>query len=153
MVTVRGNASKRIRYAELVADVNLDQAVTVSGAAFNINIDAKAKPKDPSTYKLVGQSVPRADLAEKILGRATYATDIRVPGMLHGRVVRPGAIGSSLVHVDDTAAKKISGFVQTVTKGNFVGVVAATEWAAIKAARELKVAWGPSAVSLPSNIH
>ena len=153
VVGVRGNSSKRITYAELVADVNLDQPVTVSGSAFNVNIEGKGKPKDPSTYKIVGRPVPRADLAEKIFGKATYAPDVRLPGMLHGRVVRPSGIGSTLMSVDDSAAKKVPGYLQTVTNGNFLGVLASTEWAAIKAARELKVTWSAAGVSLPANLY
>ena len=99
------------------------------------------KPKDPSTYTIVGKPVPRADLPPKILGHFKYVTDVRVPGMLHGRVIRPSGVGATFVSVDETPAKAIPGFVKTVVKGNFVGVVAENEWAAIQAAKAVKVTW------------
>ena len=93
------------------------------------------KPKDPSTYTIVGKPAPRVDLPPKILGHFKYVTDVRVPGMLHGRVIRPSGVGATFVSVDETPAKAIPGFVKTVVKGNFVGVVAENEWAAIQAAK------------------
>ena len=85
--------------------------------------------------------MPREDLPPKILGHFKYVTDVRVPGMLHGRVIRPSGVGATFVSVDETSAKAIPGFVKTVVKGNFVGVVAENEWAAIQAAKALKVTW------------
>ena len=108
-------------------------------------MEGRGKPKDPATYSIVGQSVPRIDLAPKILGRATYSTDVRVPGMLHGRVIRPAGAGATLESIDESSVKHIPGYVKTVTKGNFVGVIAETEWSAIRAAKELKVNWSAPA--------
>ena len=68
--------------------------------------------------------------------------DFRVPGMLHARVLRPGAVGASLLSVDDSAAKKIDGFVRSVRKGDFLAVLANTEWGAIKAMRAVRTQWG-----------
>ena len=70
---------------------------------------------------------------------------MRVPGMLHGRVVRPSGVGAKLVKVDEDSVKGMPGYVQTVVKGNFVGVVAENEWAAIQAAKKLKVTWSAPA--------
>jgi len=67
--------------------------------------------------------------------------DVRLPGMLHARVVRPDDLGAKLVSFDDSAAKRVGGFVQTVRKGDFIAVVARSEWGAVKAARALKVNW------------
>ncbi len=112
--------------------------------AFALKVDPKAPLKPASAYRVVGQSVPRVDIPDKVTGKFIYAHDFRLPGMRHARVVRPDAFGAPLVSVDDSAARKVSGFLQTVRKGNFLAVVAQTEWAAIKAARALKVTWGPA---------
>jgi nicotinate dehydrogenase subunit B len=141
VVSVKADPARKISYADLAASGDLDEALKVSGEGFGLNVEGLGKPKDPSTYTVVGQPVPRVDLAPKILGKWQYVTDVRVPGMLHGRVIRPAGVGAKLMGVDDSAAKKIGGYVQTVTKGNFVGVVADNEWAAIRAAKALRVNW------------
>jgi CO/xanthine dehydrogenase Mo-binding subunit len=153
VVSVRGDAAKRVTYAEL-ASANLDaaagaDALKVSGAGFALNVEGSAKPKDPSTYTVVGTSVPRVDMAPKVLGTYRYITDVRVPGMLHGRVVRPAGVGATLVNVDDSTVKSIAGYVKTVSDKNFVGVVCETEWAAVKAARALKVTWSAPLQAFP----
>src|SRR5262249_28278401 len=100
-----------------------------------------AKAKDPATYKLVGKSLARVDIPDKITGRFTYMQDFRVPGMLHGRVVRPAAIGAKLESVDERSVADIPDLVKVVRDGNFLGVVAKSEWGAIKAAQEIKATW------------
>ena len=105
--------------------------------------------KDVNAYSIVGQSVPRVDLPAKATGELVYVHDVRVPGMLHGRVVRPpyagvdaGAfVGTSLIAVDEASVKHIPGLVAVIRIGDFVGVVAEREENAIKAAAQLKVNW------------
>jgi nicotinate dehydrogenase subunit B len=114
----------------------------VGGKSFALTID-HTKPatfKDPKDYKLVGQSVPRVDIPDKCTGRFSYMHNLRLPGMLHGRVVRPPSVGAKLEKVDENAAKEIPGVVQVVRDGNFLGVVATNEFAAIKGAEKLKSA-------------
>src|SRR5260370_585172 len=111
--------NKRVSYGELVG-----------GQAFSLQLD-HAKPaagKDPKDYKLVGKPVPRVDIPDKVMGRFTYMQDFRVPGMLHGRVVRPPAIGATLESVDEASIKDVVGVVKVVREGNFLGVVAESEW-------------------------
>jgi nicotinate dehydrogenase subunit B len=139
--SAKGDASKSVSYAELVGAGDLNDTLKVSGDGFSLNVVGSGKPKDPSAYTIVGKPVPREDLPPKILGHFKYVTDVRVPGMLHGRVIRPSGVGATFVSVDETPAKAIPGFVKTVVKGNFVGVVAENEWAAIQAAKALKVTW------------
>ncbi|MBZ5603923.1 MAG: molybdopterin-dependent oxidoreductase [Acidobacteriia bacterium] len=153
IVSVRGDASQKISYGALVEGHELGEALRVSGNGFSLNVEGSAKPKDPSTYTVVGKSVPRVDLPPKLFGRAIYSTDVRVPGMLHGRVIRPAGAGSTLAGVDDRAAKKIPGYVKTVTKGNFVGVVAENEWSAIRAAGAVKVNWSAPAAAFPDDLY
>ena len=110
---------------------------------FSLKLDhAKpAKFKDPKDYKIVGKPIPRVDIPAKVTGRFTYINNLRVRGMLHGRVIRPPSVGAKLESVDESSIKNIAGIVRVVREGNFLGVVAQTEWAAIKAARDLKASW------------
>ena len=126
---------KRVTYGQLVG-----------GKAFALKLDhAKpATPKDPKTHKIVGKSIPRSDIPGKVLGTFTYIHDFRVPGMLHGRVVRPPAVGAKLESVDESSVSKIPGFIRLVRDGNFLGIVAQSEWAAIRCSRELKATWSKS---------
>ncbi len=139
--STKGDASKSVSYAELAGAGDLNDALKVSGDGFSLNVVGLGKPKDPSAYTIVGKPVPREDLPPKILGHFKYVTDVRVPGMLHGRVIRPSGVGATFVSVDESPAKAIPGFVKTIVKGNFVGVVAENEWAAIQAAKAVKVTW------------
>ena len=153
IVSVDGDAAKSISYGALAGGSAFNEALRVSGGGFALNVEGKGKPKDPVNYTVVGQSVPRIDLPPKILGRAIYSTDIRVPGMLHGRVIRPNGAGATLVGVDESSVKGIPGYLKTVAKGNFLGVVAENEWAAIRAAQDLKVNWSSAAASFPDDLY
>ena len=113
----------------------------VGSKDFALKLDKDAKTKDPASFKMVGKPIPRLDIPEKCTGRFTYMQDARVDGMAHGRVVRPPALGATLQSVDENSVKDIPGFVKVVREGNFLGVVAETEWGAIKAARSLKATW------------
>jgi CO/xanthine dehydrogenase Mo-binding subunit len=105
--------------------------------------------KDAADYRVVGKSAPRVDIPAKATGALTYVHDVRVPGMLHGRVVRPpypgrdtgSFIGSSLLDVDESSIAGLPGNVRVVRQGDFVGVVAEREEQAIRAARLLKLQW------------
>jgi CO/xanthine dehydrogenase Mo-binding subunit len=142
VISVRTDPSKRVSYGELAAGASLgDQPLKVSGAGFGLNVEGTAKPKDPRSYTVVGTSLPRVDEAPKIVGQYQYVTDVRVPGMLHGRVVRPAGVGARFVSVDESSVARIPGYVKTIVKGDFVGVVADSEWAAVNAAKALKVNW------------
>lgn len=149
IVSVVNDATRRVSYGELAGASDLTDALKVSGQGFGLNVESGAKPKEPARYTVVGTSVPRVDLPPKILGRAQYVTDVRVPGMLHGRVIRPSGVGATLIEVDESSATRIAGFVKTVVKENFVGVVADSEWAAIRAARALRVTWSPPHWAFP----
>ncbi|HEX4519757.1 MAG TPA: molybdopterin cofactor-binding domain-containing protein [Gaiellaceae bacterium] len=136
-VSVAGNPSQSVSYATLVG-----------GALFNLPITGKATPKPYTAYKIVGTSVPRVDIPAKVFGTFTYTQDIRVPGMLYARVVRPPTLDSKLVSIDGWPGGKPANVVQVVQKGNYVAVVATTEWDAIIAAGTIKVTW--DVVPLPS---
>ncbi|MEO9162358.1 MAG: hypothetical protein ABI349_08205 [Casimicrobiaceae bacterium] len=109
--------------------------------ALEVPFDEKVELKSPETFKIVGKPIPRLDIPGEVTGEFTYMQDFKVRGMLHGRVVRPTAMRAKLGSVDDGAARKIPGFIKTVVKGNFVGVVAETEWGAIMAMEAIKCKW------------
>jgi nicotinate dehydrogenase subunit B len=117
---------RTISYGEIAADVDLKREAT-----------AKAKPKTPAGYRIVGQPVPRHDIPAKVTGGAAYVQDMRPAGMLHGRVVRPPRYGSTLESVDEAAAKALPGVVAVVRDGSFLGVVAEREEQAVKAREAL----------------
>ena len=123
--------ARRVGYGELATAMPLALAV-----------DPKIVLKKPADYQWIGKPIPRVDIPGKLTGEWTYVHDFRVPGMLHARVLRPGAIGASLLSFDDTGAKKVDGFVRTVRKGDFLAVLAKTEWGAIKAMRAVRAQWG-----------
>jgi len=121
----------------------------VAGDHVRLSIDNDAVLKPAADYRLVGSSRPRVDIPEKATGRWTYVHDVRVPGMLHGRVVRPpyagfdhgDYVGNSLISIDEASVAHIQGLVGVVAIGDFVGVVATREEIAIEAAKSLKVVW------------
>ena len=111
--------------------------------------DPKAPLRPPASYTIVGQPLPRPDVPAKCSGRHRYVHDQTLPGMLHARVIRPAAIGSTLVSIDESSIRAIPG-IRIVRVGSFVAVVSADEWAAIRASRELKVSW-TEAATLPGS--
>ncbi len=141
VVSVPGNPSKRISYAQLIGGKRFNVSIQAEGRGNDLKLAQDVKAKDPKQYTTVGKPVPRFDLPPKVTGEAVYVHDMRVPGMLHGRVIRPPTISTAPVSIDESSAKQIPGFVKVVREGNFVGVVAKTEWAAMQAAEKLQVTW------------
>ncbi len=136
VISSKSDASKKVSYAELVG-----------GKKLNVSLDPRAKVKDPKDYTVLGTSVPRYNLVDIATGRFEYVHTKRVPGMLHGRVVRPPAVGAKVLSIDDSSVANYPG-AKVVRKENFVGVVAPKEWDAIQAAEKLKVTW-TTGVGLP----
>jgi nicotinate dehydrogenase subunit B len=116
-------------------------AALIGGRRLALKIDPKAPLRDPAGYTVVGKPVLRADVPGKCTGRHVYVQDFTLPGMLHGRVIRPPAMGAKLLSVDESAIRAIPD-VRVVRVESFLGVVAKSEWAAVRAARELKATWG-----------
>jgi nicotinate dehydrogenase subunit B len=138
---IRGRDNRSVSYGELIADKTI---------RLELADDVVVKAVD--AYTIVGQPVPRVDVPAKATGELVYVHDVRVPGMLHGRVVRPpyagvdagDFVGTSLIAVDETSVRDIPGLVKVVQIGDFVGVVTEREENAIKAAAQLKVSWKPT---------
>lgn len=130
---------KRLSYGELVA-----------GDMLHVQAQPKSKLKNPATYKVIGQSVQRVDIPAKVTGGAAYVQDMRLPGMVHARIVRPPSYGAQLTECDTSAVEKLPGVVKIVRDGNFLAVVAEKEFQSIKAMNALAAAtkWKETA-SLP----
>lgn len=139
VISAKGDLSKSVNYGDLVG-----------GERWSIQLNPTAKRKPAREWTVLGTSVPRVDMVDMVTGQFEFVHDIRVDGMLHGRVVRPPTVGASLVRVDERAVSNLTGFVKVVAKNNFVGVVCEKPWQAIQAARALKVTWTPGA-TLPAH--
>jgi CO/xanthine dehydrogenase Mo-binding subunit len=149
VVSATDDKTKRISYAQMIG-----------GKYFNVQLDwnkqygntlyapGKAQPKKPSEYKIVGQPIKRDDVAPKVFAIEDFCTDVKVPGMVHARMIRPAVAGSVPVKVDEASIKDIPGAKVVWDKG-FLGVIADKEWGAIKAAETLKVEWSQVADPFP----
>ena len=134
------------------ATLGLSYKELIGGKYFNVQLDwnkqygntlyapGKAQPKKPSEHKIVGQPIKREDVAPKVFAIEDFVTDVKVPGMVHGRMIRPAVAGAVPTKVDESAIKDIPGAKVVWDKG-FLGVVADKEWDAIQAAQKLKVEW------------
>ena len=129
-----------IGYGALVADEHVELPLAD---------DVPTKPVE--AYRIVGRGAGRVDIPDKARGVLTFVHDVRVPGMLHGRVVRPpyagrdagDFVGTSLLEVDRDSVRDVPGLVDIIVQGDFVGVVAEREEYAVLAARRLRVRWKP----------
>jgi len=130
VVSVKANAAQRVTYGELIG-----------GKKFNLALDPAAKRKPAGEWTILGKPTPRLDIPAMATGQFEYVHNVRVPGMLHGQVVRPPSIGASVKGVDEGSIRNLPGVVKVVVKNNFVGVVANKPWQAIQAAAKLKVEW------------
>ena len=151
VVSVADNSSKQISYGQLIGGRRFNVKIQAEGRGNDLKLAQDVKAKDPKEYRTVGTSVKRFDLPPKLTGEMTYIQDARIPNMLHGRVVRPPVVNSAPADIDESSIKNIPGIVKIVREGNFVGVVAKTEWAAIQAAEKLQVTWSAPKFKLPAN--
>jgi CO/xanthine dehydrogenase Mo-binding subunit len=124
-------------------------ASLIGDRRLSLKTDPKAPLRAQASYTIVGKPLPRPDVPAKCSGRHVYVHDHTVPGMLHARVIRPAAIGATLVSVDESSVRAIPD-VRVVRVGNFLAVVSKDEWAAVRAAGTLKVTWS-GAQSLPGS--
>jgi nicotinate dehydrogenase subunit B len=113
----------------------------IDGASLEINLDKSAPRKAPADYKIVGRPVQRLDIPDKVTARFTFMQNFVLPGMLHGRVIRPSRMGAKLISYDEASIQDIPNIVKVVRIGNFLGVVAKTEWSAVKAAQQMSGTW------------
>jgi nicotinate dehydrogenase subunit B len=120
---------RRLGYGELVAQDML-----------HVQAQATSTLKDPATFKIMGQPIPRVDIPAKVTGGAAYVQDMRLPNMVHARVVRPPSYGAQLTECDTAVVENLPGVVKVIRDGNFLAVVAKKEFQAIKAMAALSAA-------------
>ena len=136
---VISGGGKRMTYGELVKGQDLELTIPVQGDLtnlFGLTVTGNPPLKPTSQYTIVGKSFANAVTPGKVMGKEAWVTNVRLPNMLHGRVVHPKTLGSTLISAGtlDTAQFPTA---KVIVKGNLVGVVASTEWEAIKAAQSL----------------
>jgi nicotinate dehydrogenase subunit B len=137
-------ATARQALLKLGATANMTNiGVVAGGKRLDLKVDPKAPLKNPSSYTIVGKPIQRPDVPKKCTGTNMFLQDFSVPGMLHGRVIRPPSIGAKLMSVNEASIRSIPD-VRVVRIQNFLGVVANDEWAAVRAAKELKATWTES---------
>jgi nicotinate dehydrogenase subunit B len=141
VIQSKSDPAKKATYAELIG-----------GRYFNVQLEwnkqygntlyapGKAQPKKPSEYKIVGKPIKREDVAPKVFAQEDFVTDVKVPGMVHARMIRPPIAGSVPVKVDEGSIKDIP-TAKVVWQNGFLAVVADKEWDAIQAMQNLKVEW------------
>ena len=115
----------------------------IGGKKFDIALNPNARRKAPREWTILGNPIRRLDMPEMVTGRFEYAHNVRVPGMVHGRVVRPPTVGATVASVDESSVSAMPGFIKVVVKKDFVGVVCEKQWQAVQAANQLKVQWKP----------
>src|ERR1700676_3092491 len=120
---------RRLSYGELL-----------SADLLHVQAQPKSRLKDPATFKVMGQPVPRLDIPAKVTGGAAYVQDMRLAGMVHARIVRPPSYGAQLTDCDTSVIEKLPGVVKVIRDGNFLAVVAAREFLAVKAMKALSAA-------------
>ncbi len=148
-VSVAADPAQRVAYQALIGDGYFETELRWNGKIGNDLLSrGVAQPKSPADYKLVGQSVPRRDIGDNAFGRQTYVTDIRLPGMLHARMIRPPVVGSEPVSIDQASVSAIPG-ARVIHERGLLAVVADKEWNAIRAADALKVTWSAAVNPLP----
>ncbi|HXH24742.1 MAG TPA: xanthine dehydrogenase family protein molybdopterin-binding subunit [Vicinamibacterales bacterium] len=128
-VVFHAASGRRARYGELVE------------AASKVPVPAKVTLKDPKSFKLLGRSLPRLDIPEKVDGRAIFGIDVTRPGLLVARVVRCPVFGGRVARFNAEKAKAVPGVKQVVQISSGIAVVADTYWAASKGAQALEVVW------------
>src|SRR5438132_9025824 len=132
VVSIISNPAQKVSFGELIGGKRFNLKITATGEGWDMKVAPEARAKDPKEYKIVGTSVPRIDLPPKFTGEYTYIQDDRIPGMPHGRVVRPAVVNSKPPSIDESSIRHIAGAVKRAQQENLRGVVAGTECAAIQ---------------------
>lgn len=133
-IAVKGSPGKKVTYGDLSG-----------GKPLPHKLAAPARPKPADEYRLMGASVPKVDIKAQVTGKTVFAADMTVPGMLHGKVLRPPSYEARPVKVDVSAARSAPGVVDVVHDDDFIGVVAETETQAENALSLIKVSYSEPA--------
>ena len=149
VISVKADPSRKTTYGELIGAKRFN--VTLTGDDINATTGV-AKVKAVQDLKIVGQSLQRYDIPPKVDGSLKWAVDVKLPGMVHARNVKPPVAGAKLMSIDEASVRDLPGFVKVVSKGNYLAVVCEREEQAIQAARQLKVNWEkPAKASFPGS--
>jgi nicotinate dehydrogenase subunit B len=149
VITSKNDPSKRVTYGELIAGKKFN--VTLTGANVS-SVTGQAKTKPVQELKYTGQSLQRDDIPAKVDGSLKWAVDVKLPGMVHARNVKPPFACAKLTGIDDSSVKSLPGFIKVVSKGNYVAVVCEREEQAVRAARQLKTTWEkPATAPFPAS--
>ena len=141
VVRATDDPTRSVSYAELIGGKAFRSAVEWNRQVGNfMDVKGQAAVKAPSQYTVVGKPLPRRDVGGKVFSTADFVTDVRLPGMLHGRMIRPPTAGSAIARVDEAAIGAIPG-ARVIREGELLAVVAPREWDAVQAARLLAVEW------------
>ena len=151
VVSDKNDASKKVSYGELIGGRHFDRP-----SSTGTRISATISPSRPrpsrnrraNTRPSARPGTRRRDVAPKVLGTLEYMVDVKVPGMLHGRMIRPPVAGAVPTAIDESSVKDIPG-VKVVWQKGFIGVVAPKEWDAIRASEKLKVTWSNAKPPFP----
>ena len=148
-ITVAADPARTATYGELIGGQHFN--ITLTGDTIN-ETTGVAAVKAVQELRIVGQSLPRYDIPPKVDGSLQWAVDVKLPGMVHARNVKPPLAGATLVSIDEASVRELPGFVRVVSRGNYVAVVCEREEQAIDAARQLRVEWRrPDAAPFPTS--
>ena len=149
VISVKASPYQTVTYGDLIGGKRFN--VPLTGA----NVDSTtglAKVKAVQDLKYVGQSLSRYDIPAKVDGSLKWAVDVKLPGMVHARNIKPPFAGAKLISFDEASIRTIPGLVKVVSKGNYLAVVFEREENAVKAARQLKVEWQkPASAPFPAS--
>ena len=149
VVSVAAGTGRQVTYGELIGGKRFNVALTGKNSDTTTGV---ATLKPVREMKNVGLSPQRYDIPPKVDGSLTWAVDVKLPGMVHARHVRPPFAGATLVNIDESSVRDIPGFVRVVFKGNYVAVICEREEQAVRAARQLKVEWKkPATAPFPAS--
>ena len=149
VISVKSNPSKRVTYGELITGKKFN--VTLTGANVNV-VTGVAKVKPVQELKYTGEPLQRDDIPAKVDGSQKWAVDVKLPGMVHARNIKPPFACARLTGIDKSSVRNLPGFIKVVSKGNYVAVVCEREEQAIRAARELKTTWEkPATAPFPAS--
>jgi nicotinate dehydrogenase subunit B len=146
---LKNSAKPRVTYGELIAGKKFH--VTLTGSSVYA-LSGKAKTKSNAELKYAGQSIQCDDIPAKVDGSLKWAVDVKLPGMVHARNVKPPFACAKLTSIDESSVKSLPGFIKVLSKGNYVAVVCEREEQAIRAARQLKTTWDkPARAPFPTS--
>ncbi len=148
-ISLKSDPTKKVTYAELIGGKRFNVALT----GRNVNATTgMAKIKPVNELRVVGQPLKRYDIPAKVDGSLTWAVDMKLPGMVHARNVRPAFAGATLGSIDESSVANIPGFIRVISRGNYVAVICEREEQAIRAATQLKVEWKkPATAPFPAS--